>query len=71
MTALTLLAFAFPGGLVGLLFKVAIVCVVIWGIWQLLLWSGVVIPRPLMILIICVICIICIYWLYELLQLAT
>jgi hypothetical protein len=71
MTALVFLAsFAFPGGIVGLLFKIAVVCVVIWGIWALIKWSGFPVPEPLRILGIVVICIIALYWLYELYLLA-
>ena len=70
MTMLILAAFAFPGGLLGLLFKIAIVCIVCWGIWELVKWLGVTIPRPVQIILICVVCIILVYWLFEALQLA-
>ena len=65
-----LLALSFPGGAIGLLFKIAIVCVIAWGIWQLILWTGFQVPRPLVIIAIVVICIVVLYWLFELLQLA-
>ena len=65
---MTLAALAFPGGAIGLLFKIAIACVIIWAIEALLDWAGVVIPRPIWILIVAVACIILIYWLFELVQ---
>lgn len=57
---------AFPGGALGLLFKIAIACVIFWGIKALLDWAGVAIPRPVWILVICLVCIVLIYWLFEL-----
>lgn len=53
------------GGVVGLLIKVAIACVVIWAIYALLQWAGVTIPRPVQIILIALACILLIYWLYE------
>lgn len=53
------------GGLVGLLLKVAIACVVIWAIYALLQWAGIVIPRPVQIILIALVCIVMIYWLFE------
>ncbi len=71
MSVLALLvAISFPSGVIGLLFKIAIICVVVWGIYALLQWAGVAIPRPVQIILICVICIILIYWLFELVQYA-
>ncbi len=67
MITLTLLASAFAwGGWQGILLKIAIACVVLWGIQQLILWSGWTIPRPIVILVICLACILVIYWLFEL-----
>jgi len=66
----TLLTFVFSGSIVGLLFKIAIVCVIVWGIWELIKWMGIPIPRPVQIVLICIICIVLIYWLFELLQMA-
>jgi len=63
MTAL-LVAIA-VSGLLGLLLKVAIVCVVIWAIYALLAWAGITIPRPIQIILIALFCIIVIYWLFE------
>jgi O-antigen ligase len=60
-----LLTFAFSGGLLGLLLKVAIVCVVVWAIWQLLAWAGITIPRPVQIILIALLCILLIYWLFQ------
>ena len=62
---ITLLAAIATGGVVGLLIKVAIVCVVIWAIYALLQWAGVSIPRPIQIILIALACILVIYWLYE------
>ncbi len=59
-------ALAFPGGALGLLFKVAIACVIIWAIYALLQWAGVTIPRPVQIIFIALACILVIYWLFEL-----
>jgi hypothetical protein len=70
MSVLALASIAFPSGVIGLLFKIAIICVVVWGIWALLQWAGVAIPRPVQIVLICVICVILIYWLFELVQYA-
>jgi hypothetical protein len=56
---------SFPGGLEGLLFKVAIACVIVWGIWALIKWMGWIIPEPVRIVGICLICIVLIYWLFE------
>ena len=53
------------GGLVGLLVKVAIACVIIWAIYALLQWAGISIPRPIQIILIALACILVIYWLYE------
>jgi len=64
------LTFVFPGGALGLLFKIAIFCVIIWGAWELIKWSGITIPRPVIIILTCVLCIVVIYWLFELLQMA-
>jgi hypothetical protein len=70
MTALILASFVFPTGIVGLFFKIAIFCVIIWAIIALIKWSQFPIPEPLRILGIAVIAIIAIYWLYELYLLA-
>lgn len=59
-------AMAFPAGALGLLFKVAIACVIIWAIYALLQWAGVTIPRPIQIVFIALACILVIYWLFEL-----
>jgi hypothetical protein len=44
MTALVLASFVFPSGIVGLLFKIAIFCVIIWAIIALIKWSQFPIP---------------------------
>jgi len=54
------------GGIVGLLIKVAVACVIIWAIYALLQWAGIVIPRPIQIILIALACILVIYWIYEL-----
>jgi hypothetical protein len=53
------------GGLVGLLIKVAVACVVIWAIWALLQWLEITIPRPVQIILIALGCILLIYWIYA------
>lgn len=53
------------GGLLGLLLKVAIACIVIWAIYALLQWAGIAIPRPVQIILIALVCIVVIYWLFE------
>lgn len=63
-----LLTLAFPGGPLGLLFKIAIFCVIIWGIVELVKWLAWPIPRPIQIIAIVVACIVVIYWLFELLM---
>lgn len=65
MNTLLLTAVAF-GGLLPLFFKIAIACVIIWGIYALLQWAGISIPRPIQIVLIVLICIVVIYWLFEL-----
>ena len=64
---LTLLAHEMisTNGWLGLLFKVAIVCLVIWGIWELIKWMGWVIPRPVQIVFIVLVGIVVIYWLFQ------
>lgn len=59
---LTLIA----GGLVGILIKVAILCVIFWAVYALLQWAGIVIPRPVQIVLIALGCIVLIYLAYEL-----
>lgn len=56
------------GGLLGLLLKVAIACVVIWAIWALLKWLEIEIPRPIQIIIIALACILIIYWLFQIFE---
>lgn len=63
-----LLTIVFPTGPFGLLFKIAIACVIAWGIWRLIVWLGWPIPEPVRIIFICVVSIIIIYWLFELLM---
>ncbi len=66
MITLTLATMVFPGGAIGLLFKIAIACVIVWAIKALLDWAGIAIPRPIWILVVALVCIILIYWLFEL-----
>lgn len=54
------------GGLIGLLVKIAILCVVVWAIFALLQWAGITIPRPVQIILIALFCILAIYWIVEL-----
>lgn len=60
-----LLADIATGSLLGLLLKVAIVCVIIWAIYALLQWAGITIPRPVQIIFIALACILVIYWLFQ------
>ena len=53
----TLAAIGSAGGLIGLLIYIAIAVVVIWAVWQLILWLGIPIPRPVQIVFIALICI--------------
>jgi hypothetical protein len=72
MTFLTLASIAFPGGAIGLLFKIAIVCVIVWVVWSIGTWllakSGKTVPYPLVIIFWGVVAIIIIYWLFQLVQ---
>jgi hypothetical protein len=69
---LTLASVSFPGGIIGLLFKLAIICVVIWVVWALGTWalakSGKTVPYPLVVIFWGVVAIIVIYWLFQLVQ---
>lgn len=49
----------------ALLFKIAVSCVVVWGVWELIKWLGWAIPRPVQIILICLFCILLIYWGFE------
>ena len=62
---LILAAVVIPGGLLGLLLKVAVACVIIWAIYALLQWAGITIPRPIVIIATALICILVLYWLFE------
>lgn len=53
------------GGLLGLLFFVAIACVIIWGIVELVKWSQVAIPRPIVIIFIVLASIAMIYIMFD------
>lgn len=64
-TLLLIAAFAW-GGWQGILLKIAIVCVVLWAINELIKWAGWPIPRPIQIIAIALACILVIYWLFEL-----
>ena len=46
-----------PSGLLGLLFWVAVLCVVVWAIIALVRWSGLPIPEPVRIVFIALACI--------------
>ena len=63
MTALLIGLIA--GGLLGLLLKVAIFCVIVWAIFALLAWAGIAIPQPIKIILIALVCIVVIYWLFQ------
>lgn len=68
MNTLLLAAASLPttGSLMGLLFWVAIFCVVVWGIYALIQWSGIAIPRPVWIIATCLVCIFLIVLLFRL-----
>lgn len=65
METILLAATLMAGGLIALLLKVAIACVIIWAIYALLQWAGITIPRPIQIILIALVCILVIYWLFE------
>ena len=69
-TLLTLASISFPGGAIGLLFKLAIICVVVWVVWAIGTWalakSGKTVPYPLVVIFWGVVAIIIIYLLFEL-----
>ena len=69
-TLLTLTSISFPGGAIGLLFKLAIICVVVWVVWAIGTWalakSGKTVPYPLVVIFWGVVAIIIIYLLFEL-----
>ena len=70
ITLLTLASISFPGGVIGLLFKLAIIIVVVWVIWAIGTWalakSGKTIPYPLTVIFWGVVAIIVIYLLFQL-----
>ena len=72
ITLLTLAAVSFPGGAIGLLFKLAIICVVVWVVWAIGSWalakSGKTVPYPLVVIFWGVVAIVIIYLLFELVQ---
>lgn len=68
MTLLTLATLALPDGPLGILFKIAIAVVIVWGVWELIKWGEWSIPRPLIIVFTVLACILVIYWLFELFQ---
>lgn len=55
----------FGGNIIGLLERIAIVCIIVWGIWQLVLWAGWTISRPIQIVAICLISILIIIWMFQ------
>lgn len=69
----TLLTVAFPGGALGLFFKIAIACVIAWVVWEIIKWwlakTGTSIPRPVVVIFWGIVAIIIIYWLFELIML--
>lgn len=54
------------GGLIAMLIHLAIFAVIIWGIWAILQWAGVTIPRPIQILLIVIVVIIVLLYLAQL-----
>lgn len=55
----------FPSTWEGLLLFAAVAAIVIWALIQLVRWSGIVIPRPIVIIAIALGCILAIYWLFK------
>jgi hypothetical protein len=53
-------------GLLAILLKIAILCVVIWAVFALLAWAGITIPQPVRIILIALACIVAIIWLFQL-----
>jgi hypothetical protein len=68
MIPLLLLSIAFPTGPLGLLFKIAIACVIVWGIYAIIKWLGWPIIEPVRIIFIVIVSIVILYWLFELLM---
>ena len=67
LLTLFLLAIALSG-IIGLLIKVAIFCVVIWAIFALMQWAatkGFVVPEPVRIILIAIVCIILIIFVAD------
>lgn len=50
----------------GLLFAIAVVCVILWAAFALLAWAEIVPPTPVRIIAIALVSILIIYWLFEL-----
>lgn len=55
----------FGHDVIGLLERVAIVCIVVWAIWALLVYAGIVVPQPVKIILIALISILLIIWLFQ------
>lgn len=56
------------GGFEILLFKVAVAVVVIWALYALLKWSGLIIPQPVWIILSALAAILLIYWAFQLFE---
>lgn len=66
MNLITLAVFTGFVGWEALLFKIAVVCIVFWGITRLVAWAGWPIPEPVKIIAVCLLAILLIYWLFQL-----
>ena len=55
-------------GWIGLLFKIAVVCIVAAAIYKIVLWTEWPIPQPVWIVAGALIAILIIYWLIQLFQ---
>lgn len=65
---LTLLATLALGGIIGLLVKVAVFCIVVWVIFALMQWAatkGFVVPEPVKIILIAIVCIVLIIFIAD------
>lgn len=63
----TLLA-VLSGGLLGDFEVFCIICIIIWGVYALLTWLGIVIPQPVRIILTVLGCIILVVWLFRIAQ---
>lgn len=68
MNQLLIATMAFTQGWLGVFFKIAIACVLVWGVVALIRSTEIVIPQPVVIVFTVLFCILVIFWLFELFQ---